>query len=73
MSRLIRPKGLIFIYSRASNILRLSHDLEERDSYLPGSFAVKPMFWFSLLANEITGNFMSSLVAARTVEKNMKC
>ena len=53
----------MFIYTySASNILRLSHDLESvRVFYLGLSpFAVKPMFWFSLLANEITGNFISS-------------
>ena len=64
LSRLIRTIGLIFVYSYVSNIHRLSPSHVSKSGrviYLRLSpFAVKPMFWFSLLANEITGNFISS-------------
>ena len=61
LSRLARPcRPRVDFHSSASSILRLSHGLEVRESYKLGTFAVTPMFWFSLLANEIAGNFISS-------------
>ena len=63
LSRLARPcRPRVDFHSSALSILRRSHDLEVpelRAIYLGLSpYAFKPMFWFSLLANEIAGNFI---------------
>ena len=60
LSRSIRPK--VVIHRSCSSSLYLSHDLEIRRVIYHelSPFAVKPMFWFSVWNNQITGNFISS-------------